>query len=93
MNGVPLRRISQSYVIATSEKIQVALPAALDAKLNEKIFAGKEEEASLTPEFKQLQQEVDAVLLPKIKAVPQLKAYLETRFSLKRGQAPHEMKF
>jgi len=34
-----------------------------------------------------------APLLAAIKKVPQLKEYLKAKFSLKRGQYPHELKF
>lgn len=93
VNGVPLRRISQSYVIATSLKVDLS-GVKLSEKLSDKLFArSKENEKTLTAEMKALQKEVDAAVLPKIKAVKQLTGYLKTSFSLKRGQAPHEMKF
>ena len=93
VNGVPLRRISQSYVIATSLMVDLS-GVKLSEKLSDKLFArSKENEKTLTAEMKALQKEVDAAVLPKIKAVKQLTGYLKTSFSLKRGQAPHEMKF
>lgn len=93
VNGVPLRRISQSYVIATSVKVDLA-GVKLSEKLGDKLFErSKENEKTLTSEMKALQKEVDAAVLPKIKAVKQLTGYLKTSFSLKRGQAPHDMKF
>lgn len=39
------------------------------------------------------QKAVDAELLKAIEAVPDLKAYLGARFSLKDGMKPHELVF
>lgn len=39
------------------------------------------------------QKTVDTALLKSIEGVPELKAYLAARFSLKAGMKPHELKF
>jgi len=39
------------------------------------------------------QKAIDALLIPKIKKTPLLKKYLRSKFSLKKGQHPHLLKF
>ncbi|XP_057547886.1 60S ribosomal protein L6-like [Amaranthus tricolor] len=108
INGVPLRRVNQAYVIATSTKVDVA---GVDvSNIDDKFFAKqveqkkkkgegeffeaeKEEKKELPSEKKESQKAVDAPLTKNIEAVPDLKAYLGSRFSLKSGMKPHELVF
>ncbi|XP_065861199.1 large ribosomal subunit protein eL6-like [Euphorbia lathyris] len=108
INGVPLRRVNQSYVIATSTKVDIT---GLNAdKFDDKYFAkqverkkkkgegeffeAEKEEKNVLPEGKKDDQKiVDAQLLKSIEGVPELKAYLSARFSLKSGMKPHELVF
>nr|GMD92961.1 60S ribosomal protein L6-like [Ipomoea batatas] len=73
INGVPLRRVNQAYVIGTSTKV--------------------DEKNVISQEKKDEQKAVDAALIKAIEAVPDLKAYLGARFSLKAGMKPHELVF
>lgn len=107
VNGVPLRRLNQAYVIATSTKINVSkvdvskiddclfLKAEEKKKKDEKEFfadnQAKKNEISAVR--KDYQKAVDAPLLAAIKAVPQLAHYLNAKFSLTKGQRPHLIKF
>ncbi|XP_022153787.1 60S ribosomal protein L6-like [Momordica charantia] len=108
INGVPLRRVNQSYVIATSTKVDVSGVNA--DKFDDKYFskevqkkkkkgegeffeAEKEEKSVLPAEKKDDQKAVDTPLLKSIEGVPELKAYLAARFSLKAGMKPHELVF
>nr|GEV27748.1 60S ribosomal protein L6 [Tanacetum cinerariifolium] len=108
INGVPLRRVNQSYVIATSTK--VAISGVDAAKFDDKYFgkkvekkktkgegeffeAEKEEKNTLPQDKKDDQKSVDAALISCIEAVPDLKSYLDARFSLKAGMKPHELVF
>lgn len=52
-----------------------------------------QEKNTLPAEKKEDQKTVDAPLLKAIECVPELKAYLGARFSLKAGQKPHELVF
>lgn len=103
VNGVPLKRVNQAYVIATSTKVDISA-----VKLNEKAddslftkekaakaeFMGeKAEKKAVSADRKSLQADVDAQLLPLITKTANLKSYLGSSFSLKKGQYPHQMKF
>ncbi|KAG4123510.1 hypothetical protein ERO13_D11G331200v2 [Gossypium hirsutum] len=108
INGVPLRRVNQSYVIATSTKIDIS-GVNLD-KFDDKYFAKevenkkkktegeffeaeKEDKKKLPEDKKEDQKAVDTFLIKSIEGVPELKAYLAARFSLKSGMKPHELVF
>ncbi|KAL4314607.1 60S ribosomal protein [Arachis hypogaea] len=53
----------------------------------------KEEKKVLPQEKKDDQKTVDSALLKAIESVPDLKAYIGARFSLKQGMKPHELVF
>jgi large subunit ribosomal protein L6e len=108
INGVPLRRVNQSYVIGTSTKVDIsgvnvdkfddkyfAKQAEKKNKKGEGEFfeAEKEEKKALPQVKKDDQKTVDAALLKSVEGVPELKAYLGARFSLKAGMKPHELVF
>ncbi|CAN0892873.1 Preprotein translocase subunit SCY2, chloroplastic [Linum grandiflorum] len=108
INGVPLRRVNQAYVIGTSTKVDIsgvnvdkfddkyfAKAAEKKKKKSEGEFfeAEKEEKNELPQDKKDDQKSVDAALLKTIEAVPDLKSYLGARFSLKAGMKPHELLF
>ncbi|XP_060184185.1 large ribosomal subunit protein eL6-like [Lycium barbarum] len=108
LNGVPLRRVNQAYVIGTSTKVDISgvscdkIDDKYFAKQAEKkqkkgegeFFEDKKEEKNVLPqEKKDDQKAVDAALIKVIESVPELKAYLSARFSLKSGMKPHELVF
>ncbi|GAB2300187.1 60S ribosomal protein L6 [Dionaea muscipula] len=109
INGVPLRRVSQAYVIATSTKVDISgvnvekfedkyFSKKSDKKKNKKdanefFDAEKPEKQKFPQEKKDDQKTVDAALIKSIESVPDLKAYLGARFSLKDGMKPHELVF
>nr|KYP34724.1 60S ribosomal protein L6 [Cajanus cajan] len=108
INGVPLRRVNQSYVIATSTKVDVSAvnvdnfddkyftkEAQKKKKKGEGEFfeADKEEKSVLPQQKKDDQKTVDSTLIKAIESVPDLKVYLGARFSLKDGVKPHELVF
>merc|ERR1712176_800154 len=105
INGVPLRRVDQAYVIATSTKVELpALPDSLTDGLfkrkpkptkNEKemFVENTAEDPKISAEKIALQKEVDALVVPAVKSVDMLQSYLRSRFTLTKGQFPHEMKF
>merc|ERR1712091_654905 len=106
VNGVPLRRVPQSYVIATKTKINVD-GLDIPASVSEGMFAreGKKkksadamfEEAAEgykpSDERKEAQQAVDDQILPKISGVDHLRKYMSSLFTLRKGQYPHAMVF
>ncbi|KAL4342128.1 hypothetical protein GQ457_08G011780 [Hibiscus cannabinus] len=108
INGVPLRRVNQSYVIATSTKVDIS--GVNLEKFDDKYFAKevekkkkkgegeffeaeKEDKKKLPEDKKEDQKAVDTSLIKSIEGVPDLKAYLAARFSLKSGMKPHELAF
>jgi large subunit ribosomal protein L6e len=107
VNGVPLRRVNQAYVIATSTKVDVS---KIDvANVNDEFFAKKEEkkaakkdgdflaekdEKKVVPQArKDAQKKVDAGLAAVLKATPHLAQYLNAKFTLTKNTPPHEIKF
>merc|ERR1711934_1313543 len=100
VNGVPLRRVPQSYVIATKTTVdvsKVAVPAsvtdALFKKKDEELFFEKDKESVIDDSRKAIQKQVHDKLVAEISKTPLLKAYLSSKFSLKKGQKPHAMTF
>eukprot|EP01116_Phalansterium_solitarium_P001637 TRINITY_DN11453_c0_g1_i1.p1 TRINITY_DN11453_c0_g1~~TRINITY_DN11453_c0_g1_i1.p1 ORF type:complete len:261 (-),score=59.94 TRINITY_DN11453_c0_g1_i1:124-861(-) len=108
VNGVPLRRVNQAYVIATSTKVDIS-GIKVDDKFNDDYFKKpkaekkKKTEAEFfaEPEKKKPidkaraddQKAFDAGLIKAVNAVPQLAEYLGARFTLKRSDFPHEIRF
>merc|ERR1719326_2171336 len=107
INGVPLRRVNQAYVIATSTKVDVS---GVDvSSIDDAYFArskesseGAEEEffmgdapkpAVVSDQRKADQKKVDEALLKAVGAVDMLEAYLAAQFTLGANDNPHLMKF
>jgi len=106
INGVPLRRVPQSYVIATKTKVNISdltVPAAVSEAMftreNKKrkpqlgIFEESDLLYKVSDERKEAQQEVDNQILPKISEVDHLRKYMSSVFTLRKGQYPHAMLF
>jgi large subunit ribosomal protein L6e len=107
VNGVPLRRVNQSYVIATSTKVDVS---KVDVKsINDEYFSRSKDEkkdgedefflgdapkaAVVSDQRKADQQKVDGALLKSVSATPMLEAYLAAQFTLTSSDKPHLMNF
>jgi len=108
VNGVPLRRLNQSYVIATSTQVDVSKvdvskiddaffvrKAAKKAasKDGEGFFAKDSAKPAVNPARKAETARLDAALAEVVKATPELRAYLGAKFTLTRGQKVHNLKF
>merc|ERR1712178_366475 len=106
VNGVPLRRVPQSYVIATKTSVDisgVSIPKEVtDAlftkpkstkKKSDELFFEKEKETSIDESRKKLQSSVDDKLIAAVKKTPLLEEYLKAKFSLQKGDLPHKMSF
>eukprot|EP00286_Rhodomonas_abbreviata_P003404 CAMPEP_0181347260 /NCGR_PEP_ID=MMETSP1101-20121128/33787_1 /TAXON_ID=46948 /ORGANISM="Rhodomonas abbreviata, Strain Caron Lab Isolate" /LENGTH=204 /DNA_ID=CAMNT_0023459469 /DNA_START=32 /DNA_END=646 /DNA_ORIENTATION=+ len=109
MNGVPLRRVNQKYVIATSTK--VPLTGVDTSKIDDAMFkreaaSGKKDgedalfEAGAAPkptvtsaERKAAQTAVDTKLKANIDKIEMLGAYMTAKFTLSKADKPHMMKF
>ncbi|KAI8384847.1 ribosomal protein L6e-domain-containing protein [Radiomyces spectabilis] len=104
VNGVPLRRVNQAYVIATSTKIDIS-GVKIDDKFNDAYFKKSEKKANkeflegdkkkeALPESKVADQKnVDKAIIDAVIKTPFLRQYLSTSFGLSKGQFPHNMKF
>jgi len=107
INGVPLKRVNQSFVIATSKKLDVS-GVKVDDKINDSYFKKTTERKKKTEaEFfaKEAQQHkpaankvedqkaIDKALLEVIKKERLLGQYLGSRFNLSSKDRPHEMNF
>ncbi|EJT46902.1 structural constituent of ribosome [Trichosporon asahii var. asahii CBS 2479] len=107
LNGVPLRRVSQAYVIATSTKVDIA-GAKVPETVNDAYFAksksGKnskegeffgegKEKKEFPAEKKSEQKNVDAPVLEAVKKVDNLAKYLKASWGLSNGDRFHELKF
>merc|ERR1712057_97449 len=93
VNGVPLRRVPQSYVIGTQTKINIAKvkipdtvndamfkkPKSPKKKKDDELFFEKEKESSIDESRKALQKEVDAGLVAAIGKTALLKEYLSSK--------------
>ena len=107
INGVPIRRVNQAYVIATSTKVDLGnyqVPAKFnddyfkhkkaDKKKKSEFFTeDKKEKTQLPAERVADQKTVDADIVKAVKNTPLLREYLSARFSLTNGQFPHALKF
>lgn len=108
VNGVPIRRVNQAYVIATSTKIDVS-DVKVDDKINDAYFkkdktnkTGPEASFFADPANKQAhpeskvadQKALDKAVIAAVKkAGPTMAKYLAATFSLSKGEKPHALKF
>jgi len=107
VNGVPIKRVNQRYVIATSEKVDVSKvdckkfddayfkkPAKDRTRKSEEEFFKVDTSKKVLPaSYVADNQAVDAALSASISATPYMKEYLASLFTLRSGDKPHEMKF
>merc|ERR1711967_173463 len=106
VNGIPVRRVNQAYVIATSTKVDVSkvetdkfvdgyfgkakMTNSQKKKAKEEDFFSKGTEATETSAERKADQ---AAVDAAIKCDDMMKKYLKAKFSLSKGQAPHKMLF
>jgi len=110
VNGVPLRRLNQAYVLATSTRVsldgvevaerindayfaRVGDSSASGTDAEGEFFAAEKKTVAIAQGRKDDQKAVDSALLKNVAKVPALRAYLNAKFSLRNGDAPHEMAF
>ncbi|ORZ00342.1 ribosomal protein L6e-domain-containing protein [Syncephalastrum racemosum] len=103
VNGVPIRRVNQSYVIATSVKVDLAnvkVPDVNDSffakdkkAAKEKFLEQKSEKKSLPENLVSVQKALDKELVASVSKDKLVLAYLKAPFGLSKGDFPHAMKF
>jgi len=104
-NGVPLKRIPQSFTIPTSTSIDVSgcdfSPITDSYFAHEKVRTSKTEAAFFTVKKeikpiseakKMVQNSIDSDVVAKVKD-NLVKKYLKTKFRLRNGMLPHALKF
>lgn len=104
---MPLRRVNQAYVIATSTTVDVS-GVQLPAEVNDDFFKASEEKSKKgEADFFSLQKAADGAtevsaarkaLQTKVDGAikfsgEEVKAYLKAKFALRKGDKPHEMVF
>lgn len=87
LNGVPLRRVNQKYVIATSTS--VPLSGVDVSSVDDALFAREADAAARAS----TQASIDAALVANINKTEMLGAYLQARFTLGKYDRPHLLKF
>ncbi|WFD43313.1 60S ribosomal protein L6 [Malassezia psittaci] len=108
LNGVPLRRVNQAYVIATSTKVDLS-SVQLDPKLNDayfrrekssktkaenSFFADPANKAPIAENRVADQKAIDKEVVAAVKKQgPILAKYLAATFSLSKGDKPHALRF
>ncbi len=107
VNGVPLRRVNQAYVIGTSTRIDVSgvdvsyIDDSYFARSSSEVEGGEEEffekdaarAAIVSDKRRADQKKVDASILKVVDATPLMKNYLGSKFSLGKYDKPHKMVF
>jgi len=56
-------------------------------------FEQTEKKRAINPKKKEEQKRVDSALLSAVSKVPLMRHYLNAKFSLNKGQYPHQIKF
>ena len=105
VNGVPLKRVNQAYVLSTKTKVTLPTLSGLD-KVNDDFFTTRvnvkrtdffedpaKKRERITDERSNAQKQIDTEVLKAVQGVPHLKEYLKNRFALKNGDKPHVMEF
>ncbi len=106
LNGVPLKRVNQAYVLATSTKVNLGNIAGID-KVTDSFFtrvavkrtdlgevvavSAEEKKARISQERRTAQASIDTEVKKAVDGVAYLKDYLRNRFGLKNGQAAHNL--
>ncbi|CAJ0922340.1 15840_t:CDS:10 [Entrophospora sp. SA101] len=105
INGVPLRRVNQAYVLATSTKIDISTCSfekfddtyfkrekEAKKKSTEEEFFDQEQKTKKTVSEVRLtdQKDIDGGIVASLKKVPDLADYLASRFTLTKDEA-HEI--
>lgn len=108
LNGVPLKRVNQSYVIATRTKIDLGSISVQNieddlfkktvvkrTELGEVIMPkdNAEKKQRISKERQEAQSKVDTTVIKAVTGTPYLKEYLRNRFALKNGQQLHNLVF
>lgn len=97
--------MNQAYVIATSTKVDIS-KVKVPATVNDAFFAAVEErkpkkeasffelqESAKSKETSEARKAAQKAVDGSIKLSEEIKGYMKSTFSLRKGDKPHEMKF
>eukprot|EP01084_Bolivina_argentea_P295525 508810_1 len=87
INGVPLRRVSQRFVIVTSTKIDISNVDGLD-DVEDGYFKRTKQKGKLPESKKKCQLGIDNQLLELVTKTELMKEYLTSYFTIVPGQPP-----
>ncbi len=104
VNGVPVKRVHHAYTLSTSTKVDLKgvkldsinddtfKKAAAKQTRSHKFLAADAPKNTISDARKKLQKEVDGAIMKNL-SDKLVKKYLGSRFTLSKGDAPHELKF
>lgn len=107
VNGVPLRRVNQAYVIATSTRVDISglhVPKKFNddyfrrprkekkKQTEEDFFATEQKKKTIDPQRITDQKEFDKKMMAIVTATPLLVSYLGAKFSLHKHEYPQDRK-
>lgn len=106
INGIPMKRVDQRFVIATSTTVDISgtdLAKFDDAYFKQQSKSAEaegaledekeEKKVEVTDERKADQKAVDKAIVAAVAKTDMLKDYLRSKFTLSKGQYPHLMAF
>jgi len=109
VNGVPVRRVSQAYVIATSTKLDISSVdtsrftdeyfteskvKGMKKEGEEEFFLGDAPKAAIVSDVRKADQKaIDDGVLAVVAKTPNMKRYLKAAFTLRGEDKPHKMIF
>jgi len=92
VNGVPLRRVSQRFVIVTSVKVDISGVQGLD-QVTDAYFKRPSKQEKLPEEKKKIQLQIDDSIAGAISKEKYMREYLKSYFTIVPGQPPHVVRF
>lgn len=90
ISGVDVSKFDDDYFKREKKDKKKAMDVDTTAEEED---AAEKERSKPTAERIADQKAVDDILVPRIEKIPLLSSYMKTKFTLKKGQYPHAMKF
>jgi len=91
INHVPLRKVSQRFVLITTTKIDVGQIEGLE-NIKEDYFKAPKKNEKFPEEKKKVQTNIDDQVMASVKKAEYMYEYLRSYFTIVPGQPPHAVK-